>query len=128
MKRWLLLAGIAGVLAGCGGSGSNGGGRGGGGEAGGGRLSASDLASEMETADWNGAEVSGVSCVKKTDRVFTCLGDYQASRDAVEEEMGSVDTSDFTDKDWDVLVEQQSGQVSWEVAVDESGQWIATPQ
>jgi hypothetical protein len=118
MKRWLMLAGIAGVLAGCGSSG---------GDASGG-LTASDLATEMENGDWSGAEVSGVSCVKKTDRVFTCLGDYQANREAVKEGMGSVDTSDFTDKDWDVLVEQQSGRVSWEVAVDESGQWIATAQ
>ncbi len=109
MKRACTLVALA-LLAGCGS----------------GTISGDELAKDMEAADWKGGKVTGVSCVKKADRVFTCLGEYTVTGESLRAsgEM-PVDTSDWTDEDWDAMAAGQSGQASWEVTVDESGTWIA---
>jgi hypothetical protein len=109
-RRWPLVT-LA-LLAGCGGAGA---------------LSGEDLAQQLQQGDWSGAKVSDVSCVKKETRVFTCIGDYQATRDSLEADSGvaALDSTSWSDEDWDAMAAGQSGRVSWEVTVDESGKWIA---
>ncbi|MDA0179942.1 hypothetical protein OJ997_06525 [Solirubrobacter phytolaccae] len=92
-----------------------------------GSPSGNDLTKELQQGDWSGARVSNVSCVQKEARVFTCMGDYRATRESLEanNSTAAVDSTEWTDEDWEAIAAGQSGRVSWEVTVDESGKWIA---
>jgi hypothetical protein len=106
---WRAVSVVAALaVAGCGGSG----------------ISTADLAGELENGDWGGATVSNVTCAKKDTRVYTCMGDYTATRKSVS---ASMDTSDFTAADWDALIGDQRIGGSWEVTVHDDGTWIAEP-
>ena len=62
-----------------------------------------------------------VKCLKRSDRTFRCDGTYYASQFALEERIESiVDTTLFTQKDWDILLEQQGKgrSASFDVTVD----------
>jgi hypothetical protein len=76
----------------------------------------------------NGSTLVHATCIARTDSEFRCSGEYQASRESVEQEMGSIDTSNFGEADWQVLIEQRGGPVTYDVVIDlEDGSFIYNP-
>jgi hypothetical protein len=70
----------------------------------------------------SGGRLTAVKCVKRDDRVYRCVGKFRMSQAGVEASMKDIDTTGFTDADWRVLVDQNSGPVSYEVTVDQDGE------
>lgn len=104
------------AFAGCGGSGSSG---------------ASDVAVQLSrNVESKGqGRLTGTKCIKRTDTTFRCAADYQVSRDLAEKSMSGIDTSNFTEKDWDAVIAQQSGPTVFDVTVDPAdGTFIYEPR
>lgn len=97
-----------------------------------GAVSAAELGEQLQAAiadSQEGSDFTGVKCVERDENVFRCLGDYKPTVAWVRESMAGVDTSGFTERDWDALVDQQTGNVTFEVTVDPSdGTFIYEPQ
>lgn len=104
---------IAALLAGCGGSG----------------VTAADL--EQQLSDIihkrDGSTLEHATCVKHDGNTFRCSGDLRASRKAAENAVGSIDTSDWTERDWRVIERDNSGPLTLDVTVGDDGRWVSAP-
>lgn len=73
-----------------------------------------------------GSDLRDIQCIAKTDLEYLCRGEFEASMAFAKESMGSIDTSNFRSRDWQVIIEQNSGPVSYTITVDpDTGEWIA---
>lgn len=69
-----------------------------------------------------------VICARRSASTYACNGDFTPSVASVRQSMEGIDTSEFTDDDWNALIGQQSGRIGYLVTVDEdTGAVVYTP-
>src|SRR4051812_25085670 len=118
MRRKLIagLAIAAGLgLAGCGSTASS--------------IKPAALAKQLEHGDYGKTDgkLTGVTCIEKTTRTFTCLGDLKPS---MAQTTAALENGDFTPGDdgtYADLVKSLTTRATYEVTVAVDGTWIATP-
>ena len=87
-----------------------------------------DIAAQIRERN-NGSTITEVRCVAESDNQFVCQGQFHASRAYAERTMRAIDTSDFRAVDWDVIIQQYSGPVSYDVTIDpDTDEFVATPR
>ena len=68
-----------------------------------------------------GDDLRDVQCIHKQANTYDCSGYYQMGRESAEAFMGGIDTSNFAAGDWQAIIEQNSGRVSYDVTVAPDG-------
>jgi hypothetical protein len=87
------------------------------------------LAKQLEHGDYGKTDgkLTGVTCIEKTTRTFTCLGDLKPS---MAQTTAALENGDFTPGDdgtYADLVKSLTTRTTYEVTVAVDGTWIATP-
>ncbi len=85
--------------------------------------------SEQVAANNYGSTFTDVTCVQRSDNEYRCIGQYRASLAEVKAFAGADPSADYmTDGDWQVVIEQRSGPVTYDVIIDPTdGSYIFTP-